>query len=40
MVAEIEAFYRRYESRIIADNYEVARLSGELRANAQSWVAP
>ncbi len=36
MTTEIDAFHRRYEKRIILINYEVARLSGELRALAQS----
>lgn len=32
---EIEAFRQRYQERIILIDYEVSRLSGELRADAQ-----
>jgi len=35
MASEIEAFRRRYEERIIIVDYEVSRLSGQLRADAQ-----
>ena len=35
MVAEIEAFFVRYEKRIVAVDFAVARISGQLRAKAQ-----
>ncbi len=35
LVAEIEAYYVRYERRIIAVDFAVARISGHLRARAQ-----
>jgi len=36
MIAEIDEFHRRYRRRIIVVGCEVARISGKLRADAQS----
>ena len=35
LLREIDAFHQKYENRIIADDFEVANLSGKLRSDAQ-----
>ena len=38
MIAEIDEFHRRYRQRIIVVGYEVARISGKLRAQTpKAW---